>query len=175
VDQPRRNWNRSKLWAMLTRLRSIVLVIYFGALIETDAMQTPKLTLRIDMGAGRVLGGPGKVRLLEGIDKTGSIAEAARDIGMSYKRAWELVNDLKSCFPTAIVKPRHGRGGRTALAPLGKKLITLYRCIEAEALLAVGKHFHGLKLSRRSTASVPITSIRRPLRKRKVRPPRRSL
>jgi molybdate transport system regulatory protein len=52
--------------------------------------ETPKLTLRVDLGAGRALG-PGKVRLLEAIDRTGSISEAGRELGMSYKRAWELV------------------------------------------------------------------------------------
>jgi len=58
-------------------------------------METPKLTLRVDLGAGRALG-PGKIRLLEAIDKTGSIKQAGRSLGISYARAWLLVDDMNS-------------------------------------------------------------------------------
>jgi molybdate transport system regulatory protein len=56
-------------------------------------METPKLTLRVELGSGRALG-PGKIRLLEAIDKTGSISQAGRNVGMSYRRAWLLVDDM---------------------------------------------------------------------------------
>jgi molybdate transport system regulatory protein len=55
-------------------------------------METPTLTARIDLDDGRALG-PGKIRLLEAIDKTGSISKASRELGMSYARAWRLVDD----------------------------------------------------------------------------------
>jgi molybdate transport system regulatory protein len=138
-------------------------------------MEMPKLTLRVDLGAGRALG-PGKIRLLEAIDKTGSISEAGRELNISYRRAWSMVDDVKGCFRGSVIKSRRGgvHGGGAALTPLGKKLVKLYRGIEAEASSAVGRHLHELEVSpRRSTASVPMTSIKRPLRKRKVRRPKR--
>jgi molybdate transport system regulatory protein len=112
-------------------------------------METPTLTLRIDLGAGRALG-PGKIRLLEAIDKTGSISEASRELGMSYPRAWRLVDDLKSSFRGALVKPQRGgaSGGGAALAPFGKKLVKLYRGIEAEAFSAVRGHLRELAACR---------------------------
>jgi molybdate transport system regulatory protein len=94
-------------------------------------METPKLTLRIDLGAGRALD-PGKIRLLEAIDKTGSISEASRWHVVSARVAAE--KQLRG----ALVKPQRGgaSGGEAALAPFGKKLVKLYRGIEAEALSA---------------------------------------
>jgi molybdate transport system regulatory protein len=126
--------------------------------------EAPKLTIRVDLSGGRALG-PGKIRLLEAIDKTGSISEAGRELNMSYKRAWQMVDDLNGCFRAPVIKPR--RGGGTALAPLGMKLVELYRMIEANALTAVSRHLRALELSlRRSTASMALTSIKRPLRNR---------
>jgi molybdate transport system regulatory protein len=60
-------------------------------------METPKLTLRVDLGSGRALG-PGKIGLLEAIEKTGSILQVRRRLGMSYRRAWLLVDDMNNCF-----------------------------------------------------------------------------
>jgi molybdate transport system regulatory protein len=139
-------------------------------------MESPKLSVRVDLGAGRALG-PGKIRLLEAIDKTGSISGAGRELGMSYRHAWELLDDLESCFRAAVVKPHRGGafGGGATLAPLGKKLVKLYRDIEAESLSVVSWHLRELEVSlKRSTASAPTTSIKRPLRKRKVRRPKRA-
>jgi molybdate transport system regulatory protein len=135
-------------------------------------MKVPKLTIRVDLGGGRALG-PGKIRLLEAIDKTGSISEAGRALNISFPHARRMVEDLKGCFRARVVKPRRGgaQGGGAALAPLGKKLVELYRGIEAEASSAVSAHLHELKVSlRRSTGSMPLTSIKRTLRNRKVRP-----
>jgi molybdate transport system regulatory protein len=126
--------------------------------------EAPKLTIRVDLGGGRALG-PGKIRLLEAIDKTGSISEAGRELNMSYKRAWQMVDDLKGCFRDPVIRSR--RGGGTALAPLGTKLVKLYRLIEANALTAVSRHLRALEISlSHSTASMPLTSLKRPLRNR---------
>jgi molybdate transport system regulatory protein len=57
----------------------------------------PKLTLRIDFDADRAIG-PGKIKLLEMIDEYGSISEAGRQMGMSYRRAWLLVDSLRWSF-----------------------------------------------------------------------------
>jgi molybdate transport system regulatory protein len=62
----------------------------------------PTLTLRVEFGNGRALG-PGKIGLLEAIDKTGSITQAGRALGMSYRHSWSLVDDLNKCFSRPVV------------------------------------------------------------------------
>jgi len=105
---------------------------------ESNAGGTPmsdtRLTLRVDFGANRSIG-PGKVRLLEAIDKTGSISQAGRALGMSYRRAWLLIDDMNQCFNQAVTNARPGgsQGGGAELTPFGKQLIRSYRAIEAAA------------------------------------------
>ena len=70
-------------------------------------MSDTRLTLRVDFGANRSIG-PGKVRLLEAIDKTGSISQAGRALGMSYRRAWLLIDDMNQCFNHAVTTARPG-------------------------------------------------------------------
>jgi molybdate transport system regulatory protein len=60
-------------------------------------MKPAKLTIRVDLGGDRALG-PRKIRLLEVIDKTGSISEAGRELSISFTRAWRMVDELKGCF-----------------------------------------------------------------------------
>ncbi len=129
-------------------------------------MESPKLTLRVELGSGRALG-PGKVRLLEAIDSTGSISQAGRNLGMSYRRAWLLVDDMNNCFRDPVIEAQPGgaRGGGAVLTSLGKKLVERYRAIEADALAATRKHLHDIEASLKgSKASRPPTSIKRPLR-----------
>jgi molybdate transport system regulatory protein len=133
--------------------------------------ESTKLTIRVDFGGGRALG-PGKIRLLEAIGKTGSISEAGRELNSSYHRAWEMVDDMKGCFRARVIKPRRGgaHGGGAALAPLGTTLVKLYRAIEGDASSAVSKHLDELEtFLSRSATSLPINSIKRTLVKRKVR------
>ena len=84
-------------------------------------MDTPKLTLRVDLGSGRALG-PGKIRLLEAIAKTGSISQAGRKLGMSYRRAWLLVDDMNNCFRDPVIEAQPGgaHGGGAVLTPFGE-------------------------------------------------------
>ncbi len=129
-------------------------------------METPRLTLRVELGGGRALG-PGKIRLLEAIDQTGSISQAGRNLGMSYRRAWLLVDDMNNCFRDPVIEAQPGgaRGGGAILTALGKKLVERYRAIEADALGATRKYLHDIEASLKgSKASRPPTSIRRPLR-----------
>jgi molybdate transport system regulatory protein len=109
-------------------------------------MDTPRLTLRVDFGSGRALG-PGKVRLLEAIDKTGSISQAGRALGMSYRRAWLLVDDMNSCFRDAVISAQPGgaHGGGATLTPFGQRLIERYRAIETDAMDATRRHLHDLE------------------------------
>jgi len=95
---------------------------------------TARLTIRIDLGQERSVG-PGKIRLLEVIRETGSISEAGRTLGMSYRRAWLLVNDLNTSFRQPVVTTQHGgvKGGGAAVSDFGIALINDYRAIEQAA------------------------------------------
>lgn len=94
---------------------------------------------RVRINYGRNLAiGPGKVDLLEHIDRTGSISEAAKAMGMSYMRAWTLVKSLDRGFAEPLVNKRRGgsaRGGAT-LSKTGRRVVALYREIEAASKTA---------------------------------------
>ncbi len=87
---------------------------------------------------GAVAMGPGKVELLEGIADTGSIAAAGRRMGMSYKRAWLLVEEMNSMFTGPLVDAAKGGagGGGATLTPLGRRLLAAYRDLETAAAKA---------------------------------------
>ena len=97
-------------------------------------MAAARLTLRVDLGQDRAVG-PGKIRLLEAIRDTGSITQAGIALGMSYRRAWLLVDDMNNCFREPVVAAQAGgtHGGGAVLTPFGAKLIDQYRAIEVEA------------------------------------------
>jgi molybdate transport system regulatory protein len=129
-------------------------------------MDTPKLTLRVDLGSGRALG-PGKIRLLEAIEKTGSISQAGRNLGMSYRRAWLLVDDMNHCFRDPVIEAQPGgaRGGGAVLTAFGQKLVVRFRAIEADALVATKKHLHDLEAALKGAgARRAVTSLKRPVR-----------
>jgi molybdate transport system regulatory protein len=111
-----------------------------------------RLTVRVDFGADRALG-PGKIRLLEAIHKSGSISQAGRSLGMSYRRAWLLVEDLNRCFRDGVVakKPGGVQGGGAALTPFGRVLIERYRCIEAQATVAAERQLRDLQTALRGS------------------------
>ncbi len=96
-----------------------------------------RLTLRLDFGEHLQIG-PGKVRLLELIDEHGSISAASRIMGMSYKRAWTLVETLNRMFTDPVIVARAGGpgGGRAALTQTGQMVVQAYRTIEDRAGLA---------------------------------------
>jgi molybdate transport system regulatory protein len=134
-------------------------------------MSEVRLTVRIDFGADGALG-PGKVRLLEAIHKTGSISQAGRSLGMSYRRAWLLVDDLNQCFrePVVTTQPGGVRGGGAALTRFGRELIKRYRSIETQATTVAKRQMHDLKdalrtgtrpVSKRLKTSIPGSKSRR--------------
>jgi molybdate transport system regulatory protein len=104
-----------------------------------------RLTLRIDFDQGRALG-PGKIKLLELIDALGSISAAGRQMGMSYRRAWLLIDDLNQSFRQPVVASRVGgaHGGGAALTDLGCAVVRHYRAAEAAALAAGAAHIGAL-------------------------------
>jgi molybdate transport system regulatory protein len=112
-----------------------------------------RLTLRVDFGPDRAIG-PGKVLLLEAIRDTGSISQAGRSLGMSYRRAWLLVDDMNRCFrdPVVTAQPGGPQGGGAALTPFGLKLIRKYRTIETQATAATKPQLHDLQASLRAIA-----------------------
>src|SRR3712207_619556 len=92
------------------------------------------LSIRVDFeGAGRM--GPGKIALLEGVARHGSISAAGKDMGMSYRRAWQLVAELNATFERPLVAAKAGgrQGGGAVLTPFGEELVGHYRAIEAKA------------------------------------------
>jgi molybdate transport system regulatory protein len=101
---------------------------------EAKGLTMTRLTIRIDFDDERQIG-HGKIRLIEAIGAHGSISAAARAIGMSYRRAWLLLDEVNRMFATPVVDARMGGkgGGAAALTPLGHELVTLYRGIETSA------------------------------------------
>jgi len=91
--------------------------------------------------------GHGKMELLEHIRETGSISAAGRAMDMSYKRAWDLVDEInRICRQAAVERQTGGRhGGGAALTPFGISLVARYRKIERDAASAVRKELAALR------------------------------
>lgn len=91
--------------------------------------------------------GPGKVDLLEAIGRTGTLAEAARGLGMSYMRAWHLLQTMNACFKEPLVHTSRGgaeRGG-AALTATGQAVLAAYRRMEADSLRALEASWQELR------------------------------
>lgn len=90
--------------------------------------------------------GPGKVALLEAIEETGSITSSARKLGMSYRRAWLLVEETNHCLVRPAVATATGgqRGGGSTLTPVGVELVRRYRALERATALAVDRNLKSL-------------------------------
>jgi molybdate transport system regulatory protein len=111
-----------------------------------SALPLPSLSVRIDLDPeGRI--GPGKIQLLENIHATGSISAAGRAMEMSYKRAWDLVDELNTiCGQAAVERQTGGKnGGGAMLTPFGLSLVERYRKIERAATTAARKQLMALK------------------------------
>jgi len=110
------------------------------------SLSRPSLSIRIDLDAeGRI--GPGKIRLLENISAFGSISAAGRAMNMSYKRAWDLVNEInRICRRAAVERQAGGKnGGGAMLTPFGLSLVARYRKIERSAASAARKELLALR------------------------------
>ncbi|WP_342619223.1 TOBE domain-containing protein [Rhodoferax sp. GW822-FHT02A01] len=115
-------------------------------------MKTPSQTLtgklQIDTGLGSFLGDK-RIRLLEAIDKTGSISQAAKAVPLSYKAAWDAVDDMNNVAPEPLVTRSAGgkHGGGTELTAFARRLIAFYRALEKESQLALEKLTSNLQQS----------------------------
>ena len=109
-----------------------------------------RLTLRLHFAPGQAIG-HGKIRLLEAVREHGSISAAGRAMGMSYRRAWLLIDELNGLFDEPVIETKHGglAGGGAELTPLGSRLIEQYRAIEAKAHAAVNPELTELDARRK--------------------------
>jgi len=125
---------------------------------------------RVDFGGGRSIG-IGKIELLEGIASGGSLSEAARQMRMSYRRAWLLLADLNASFDQSVARATTGGrgGGGAVLTPFGELLIAGYRKMEAGLQPLAEACFQDLirrvnagpAKTRGAKRAVPVASIRR--------------
>ncbi|WPB56686.1 LysR family transcriptional regulator [Xylophilus sp. GOD-11R] len=96
-----------------------------------------QLRMRIYRDEGIAIG-PGKIALLEAIAATGSISAAARQLEMSYRRAWVLVDEMNKALksPAVVTAAGGSHGGGTALSATGDALVRHYRAAEDASRLA---------------------------------------
>jgi molybdate transport system regulatory protein len=118
-------------------------------------MASIKLSIFFESGA-RI--GPGKIALLESIRDTGSISAAARSMGMSYKRAWLLLDSINQAFTEPVVKsaPGGSGGGGATLTPFGAEVLQRYRRILRKAETMAATDLAALKTRARPQAGPKI-------------------
>jgi molybdate transport system regulatory protein len=108
-------------------------------------MASPVIRFRIDF-ARNINVGPGKVDLLEAIRDSGSLSQAARDVDMSYRRAWLLLANLNGSFRQPLTQATTGGrgGGGVALTKFGYALIKKYRSLEAVISRAAARNLRAI-------------------------------
>jgi molybdate transport system regulatory protein len=105
----------------------------------TSPSNAPEVRFRMRvLQAEAIVLGPGKIALLEAVKEHGSISAAARNLGMSYRRAWLLMDELNRSLASPATVSEHGgqSGGGSLLTPVGEEIIRLYREIETQAYAA---------------------------------------
>lgn len=109
----------------------------------------PRLRLRIEFDGEHTLGS-GKVQLLEAVIAHGSISAAARSMEMSYRHAWELLDDVNRCFAGRVLETEAGgrAGGGARVTDFGRELIARYQQIKEAASRTVEQELQALQRSR---------------------------
>ena len=132
-------------------------------------MPSPAIRFRVEFGRDEAIG-PGKIALLEQIGSGGSLSQAARNLNMSYRRAWQLLDSLNGCFIERVaLTAKGGRGGGGAtLTPFGRQLIRVYREFDAEIQARAARRFRTIASEARSRGPA-----QRPVRTRRRAPIRR--
>jgi molybdate transport system regulatory protein len=113
-----------------------------------DDARHAALTIRVDFGVCGYLG-PGKIALMELIAKHGSISAAGKEMRMSYRRAWLLVDEINQIFRKPLVEKQMGGsgGGGAKLTEFGRDVVSRYRSIEVAAAIATASDIKALKSS----------------------------
>jgi molybdate transport system regulatory protein len=126
-------------------------------------MHKPQAHVRVDFSEHCSIG-PGKIALLEGIARTGSLSAAARALGMSYRRGWLLLHSLNDSFnePAAILSVGGKDGGGAQLTDFGRELVSAYRDFETAVDALAVKTFASMRPARPSS---PSTELRHPVRR----------
>ena len=108
-------------------------------------MANTHLSIRLDLANGDRIG-PGKIALLEAIRAKGSITAAARHLGMSYRRAWLLVEQINEALrkPAVSAAPGGRHGGGAVLTPIGEQVIELYHTIEEVSRTPARQEFRAI-------------------------------
>jgi len=127
-------------------------------------MSAPVVRFRVDFAKGAYVG-PGKIDLLEAIRDSGSLSQAARDLGMSYRRAWLLVDSLKQSFrePVTVASTGGKRGGGVRLTEFGLTLINSYRDLERDIAKLAARRLHAIIPAVVRHATTDAKSPRRPI------------
>lgn len=114
------------------------LAVSFPSMAAKTSTNALRPRLRILHGEQIALG-PGKADLLAAIESAGTLAEAAKLLGMSYMRAWKLLQTMNACFKEPLVATARGGSehGHASLTETGKAVLALYRRMEEEARAAV--------------------------------------
>lgn len=106
------------------------------------AKTRPEVRFRMRIRSGDAVAlGPGKVELLEAVREHGSISAAARSLGMSYRRAWLLIDELNRSLKAPATHSEQGgqSGGGCTLTAVGENIIRLYRDVEVQAQRSCAK------------------------------------
>src|ERR1700758_1211847 len=113
---------------------------------EPNRMSGTRLSIRIDLRNGDRIG-PGKIALLEAIRDTGSISAGARKVGMSYRRAWLLVEQINAALkePAGTGASGGRRGGGAVVTQVGAEMIKIYRAIESAAWKSAASEFSAVE------------------------------
>ncbi len=113
----------------------------------------PHISLKLTFAEDARLG-PGKMDLLEAVARTGSISAAGRDLGMSYRRAWMLLDSVNTMFGQPAIETSAGgaNGGGARLTSFGEKLLEAYRSVEMETGKLAEKAFSGMPARAREKA-----------------------
>lgn len=111
-----------------------------------EGRDPPRFRLRIVFGPDEMMG-PGKAELLERIAAAGSISAAGREMGMSYKRAWQLVETMNAMFAEPLVHSIRGgaAGGGASVTETGQTVLAEYRALEDAARDAGAAHIARLQ------------------------------
>jgi molybdate transport system regulatory protein len=127
-------------------------------------MNKPHAHIRLDF-SGTCSIGPGKIGLLEGIERTGSLSAAARALGMSYRRAWLLLHSTNEGFAQPVVELSVGGkdGGGTRLTDFGRRLVADYRSFESAIDTLAARTFAAVRVSGNPVEDAP--SARRPVKR----------